>query len=145
MKKFVKEITKKSDQIEIEGLTQCLYQLIQQTWNPEQHINNSYNYNFDQLDTLAHIGNLDAQLQLGLYWLACAASNGYPPVIRAIGAWYQALKKNPSMECEKYYGEMLQEMANKCAEAQNIDKASILQLMADQYLCMRDIEDYKNK
>ena len=49
------------------------------------------------------------------------------------------------MECEKYYGEMLQEMANKCAEAQNIDKASILQLMADQYLCMRDIEDYKNK
>ena len=44
MKKFVKEITKKSEQIEIEGLTQCLYQLIQQTWNPEQHINNSYNY-----------------------------------------------------------------------------------------------------
>ena len=50
MKKFVKEITKKSEQIEIEGLTQCLYQLIQQTWNPEQHINNSYNYNFDVLN-----------------------------------------------------------------------------------------------
>lgn len=143
MDNFIKSITKKADKAELEGITQLMYGLIQQTGDSDTQ-KNSFCCDLSVLNTLATNGNVDAQIQLGLYWLSCAASKAYPTIVRAIGAWYHSLKKGEPLLFENSYGEMLQEIANTYANGnemtQDMNKAELFDLLASQYLDEPDDE-----
>lgn len=137
MNTFIKSITEKADKAELEGITQLMYGLIQQTWDSNSQ-RDSFCCDLNILNTLATHGNLDAQIQLGLYWLGCAASKAYPPIVRALGAWYQSLKTEEPIQFEKSYGEMLQEIAkiyeNEKDSLEKINIAELFDFLANQYL-----------
>ena len=143
MDNFIKSITKKADKAELEGITQLMYGLIQQTGDSDTQ-KDAFCCDLNVLTTLADNGNVDAQILLGLYWLSCAASKAYPPIVRAIGAWYHALKKGEPLLFENSYGEMLQEIADTYANGnemtQDMNKAELFDLLASQYLDEPDDE-----
>lgn len=137
MNNFIESITKKADKAELEGITQLMYVLIQQTGDSDIQ-KDPFCCDLSILNTLATNGNVDAQIQLGLYWLSCAASKAYPPIVRAIGAWYHSLKNGESIFFKNSYGEMLQEIANTYANgnelSQDMNKAELFDLLASHYL-----------